>query len=230
MQQTGDAAEVDERAVVGDVLDLALENHALLEHLERLLLQHLALALHHGAARDDHVAARAIELEDGELAALADVAIEVAGGTDVGMRTRQERAHADVDLQSPFHLADDGALDGARRLKGALDVGPNLELLGARAGQRDAAVLPLARVEVDVDLVALGNLDGAVAPQKLLDRDLALGLVADVDGDVVAGDLDDVPADDFTGLDGSKAVLEKRPKIFLLASGRGRLTVLLMIH
>ncbi len=39
VQQTVDAAEVDEGAVVGDVLDRALENDALFEHLERLLLE-----------------------------------------------------------------------------------------------------------------------------------------------------------------------------------------------
>ena len=39
VQQAVDAAEVDEGAVVGDVLDGALEDDALLEHLERLLLE-----------------------------------------------------------------------------------------------------------------------------------------------------------------------------------------------
>src|SRR5207237_7205976 len=77
VQQAVDAAEIDERAVVGDVLHLTLEDDALLEHLQRLFLQDLALALHDGAARDDDVAARAIELEDRESAALTDVAVEV---------------------------------------------------------------------------------------------------------------------------------------------------------
>ena len=38
MQQPVDAAEINERAVVGDILDRAFEDHALFEHLERLLL------------------------------------------------------------------------------------------------------------------------------------------------------------------------------------------------
>ena len=91
VQQAVDAAEVDEGAVVGDVLDRALEDDALLEHLERLVLERRPLALEHGAARDHDVAARAVELEDREAAALADVAIEVARGPDVGVRAGQER-------------------------------------------------------------------------------------------------------------------------------------------
>src|SRR5216684_1580604 len=58
MQQAVDSAKVDEGAVVSDVLDGAFEDHALFEHLERLLLERRALALDHAAARDDDIAAR----------------------------------------------------------------------------------------------------------------------------------------------------------------------------
>ena len=91
VQQAVDAAEVDEGAVVGDVLHDAFEDDALFEHLQGLLLELRALALHDGAARDDDVAARAVELQHREVAALADEAIEVARRADVGVRAGQER-------------------------------------------------------------------------------------------------------------------------------------------
>src|SRR5690606_26773245 len=67
VQQAVDAAQVHERAVVGEVLDHALELGA----LDQLLHQRLALlgvlALDHRAARDHHVVALAVELDELEL-------------------------------------------------------------------------------------------------------------------------------------------------------------------
>src|SRR5207249_4761505 len=141
VEQPVDAAEVDEGAVVGDVLDRPLEDDALLEHLEGLGLERRALALEHGAPGDDDVAARAVELEDGEAAALPEVAVEVARRADVGVRARQEGRYADVDPEPALHLADDGALDGAIALEGLLDLAPHLELLGLLPRQEDLARL-----------------------------------------------------------------------------------------
>src|SRR5690606_15396987 len=64
VQQTVDAAEVDERAVVGDVLDHAVDDLTFAEtgdDLGPLLGPRL---LEHRAARDDDVAAAAVHLED----------------------------------------------------------------------------------------------------------------------------------------------------------------------
>ena len=71
MQQAVDAAEVDERAVVGDVLDHAVDDLALFEVLHQLLALLGAGLFQHGAARHDDVAAAAIHLQD--LERLVDV-------------------------------------------------------------------------------------------------------------------------------------------------------------
>ena len=110
VQQAVDAAEVDESAIVGDVLHRAFEDDALFEHAEGLFLERCALALDHAAARDHHVAARAIEFQDLETTALTDVAIEIARGTDINMRSGQERRHADIYLQAALDLAEDRPL------------------------------------------------------------------------------------------------------------------------
>src|SRR5262249_36299888 len=77
VEQAVDAAEVDEGAVVGEVLHHTHQHHALLELLEGALLELLALLLQQGAARQDDVPALLVELDDLELELLADELVEV---------------------------------------------------------------------------------------------------------------------------------------------------------
>src|SRR5690606_27502384 len=67
MEQAVDAAEIDERAVLGDVLDRTGDDHALLEVLEGLGLEPVALLLEEHAAREHDVAALLVELDDLEV-------------------------------------------------------------------------------------------------------------------------------------------------------------------
>ena len=78
MEEAVDAAEVDERAVLGDVLDDALDDLALLEVWQGLRSLHLALLLEEHAAGEHDVAALLVELDDLELVGLADELVEVA--------------------------------------------------------------------------------------------------------------------------------------------------------
>ena len=64
VQQTVDAAEIDERAVIGDVLDDAVEDLAFLQAGHQLRARFGAALFEHGAARHHDIAARAIHLED----------------------------------------------------------------------------------------------------------------------------------------------------------------------
>ncbi len=188
VQQSVEPAEIDESAVVGDVLHHALEDHALFEHLERLLLEFGALALDHGAARNHHVAARAVELQQLEAPALADVAVQVAGRADVHVRARQKRRHADIDLQAALDLAKDHALDRHLVLERALELAPDLELLRLGVREGDRAVLGLGALEIDVNLVAFPDHGVALVVEELGERHLPFALVIDVDDDAVARD------------------------------------------
>src|SRR5690606_24511855 len=67
VQQAVDAAQVHERAVVGEVLDHALDDGAFLQALEQLLALDAVLALDHRTAGDDDVVALAVQLDDLEL-------------------------------------------------------------------------------------------------------------------------------------------------------------------
>ena len=110
VQQAVDAAQVHERAVVGDVLDHAFADFAFLQLADQLGALFGAGFLQDGAARDDDVAARTVHLEDGEGLFLAHQRADVAHRADVDLRARQEgRGAAEIDGEAALHAADDGA-------------------------------------------------------------------------------------------------------------------------
>jgi hypothetical protein len=112
VQQAVDAAQVHEHAEVGDVLDDALAHLAVLDVLEQLLLLALALLLEQLAARDDHVHALGVDLDDARADGLADEVGDVVRATQVDLRGRQEDVDAlHVDQQAALDLAAADALD-----------------------------------------------------------------------------------------------------------------------
>ena len=108
VQQAVDAAEIDERAVVGDVLDHAFEDLAFLEAGDQLGALLGAALLEHGAARDDDVAARAVHLEDLERLRRAHQRADVAHRADVDLAAGQERDGAvEIDGEAALDAAED---------------------------------------------------------------------------------------------------------------------------
>ena len=106
VQQAVDAAEVHERAVVGDVLDHAVDDLTLFEVLHQLLALLGAGLFQHGAAGDDDVAAAAIHLQDLERLRHVHQRADVADRTDVDLRARQERHRAvEIDGEAALDLA-----------------------------------------------------------------------------------------------------------------------------
>jgi hypothetical protein len=97
VKQSVDAAEVDEGAVLGDVLHRALHDLALVETLEGRLLARGVLFLEDGLAREHDVAAALVDLDDLHAELFAAQGVEVPHGTHVHERSGEERADADVD-------------------------------------------------------------------------------------------------------------------------------------
>src|SRR6185295_11861173 len=103
VDQTVHAVEVDERAEVDDVRDLALDDVARAQAVEDRLPHLLALVLEDGAAREDDVVPRAVELDDLAAELLAEKLVEVLDAADVDERRGKESAYAEVE--------DEAALD-----------------------------------------------------------------------------------------------------------------------
>ena len=199
VQQAVDAAQVHERAVIGDVLDDALDDRAFRQRRQELLA-HLALALlEHGAARHDHVVALAVELDDLEVERLVLERRGVLHRSDVDQRARQERADAvDHDGEAALHLAGDEPLHDQPLLHRGFEVVPRLEALGLVARQLRLAVAVFQRFNGDGDEVARLHFDFALVVLELVDVDERLGLEARVDDDDVEVDAYNLGGNQFS--------------------------------
>src|SRR5262249_19245708 len=86
MQQAVNAAKIDERTIVGDVLDHAVDDLTFFKVLHQLLTLLGARLLQHGSARHDDVAAAAIHLENLEWLRLVHQWADVADRPDIDLR------------------------------------------------------------------------------------------------------------------------------------------------
>src|SRR5207237_649729 len=105
MQEAVDAAQIDEGAELGDVLDDALAHLMRLDLAQELFLHLGALILNQLAAADHDVAAGLVDLEDFAVDGATDVVGDVRRPADVHLAGRQEYVDADVDQQAALDLA-----------------------------------------------------------------------------------------------------------------------------
>ena len=108
VQQAVDAAEIDEGAVVGDVLDHAFEHLPLVQVGDQLVALLGAGVLQHGAAGDDDVPAAAVHLENLERLVGAHQGRNVAYRPNIHLASRQERHGAiEIDREAALDPAED---------------------------------------------------------------------------------------------------------------------------
>src|SRR5690606_18558710 len=91
MQQAIDAAEVDERTIIGDALVGAFDDLTFFQVLDQARTLFGARFHEDGAARHDDVTAAAIHLEDLERLRQVHERADVAHGADIDLRTGKER-------------------------------------------------------------------------------------------------------------------------------------------
>src|SRR5688500_6500497 len=126
VEQAVDAAEIDERTEVGDVLDDALPHLVLLELLHQLLALAGTLGLEDHAARDDDVAAALVELDDLELVLLTEQLGDVRHAPQGDLRAGEERVDAhEIDDDTTLDLLDERAYDRLIVLVGEADALPH---------------------------------------------------------------------------------------------------------
>ena len=143
VQQAVDAAEVDERTVIGDVLDHAVDDLAFFELLDDLRTLFGAALFEDGAARHDDIAAALVHLEDLERLRHVHQRADVADRTDVDLRARQEGHGAvEVDGEAALDLVEDDAFD-ALVLRCTLSSSLT-QLSSRRAFSRDSTASPMA--------------------------------------------------------------------------------------
>src|SRR5579862_5360249 len=216
VEQAVDAAQVHERAVVGDVLDHAFDDLLLGQggHERGALLG--AALFEHSAARNDDVAAAAIHLEDLEHLRLVHQRAHVAHRADVDLRTGKERDRAvEVDGEAALDAAEDHAFDAGLLVERALELDPALLAARLVARQHGIAHRVLDALEIDLDLVADRDFRGLAGHREFLQGYAAFGLQADIDDGEIVLDRDHRSGDDgaFRGRAPDEALFQHRLEI-----------------
>src|SRR5581483_770840 len=219
VQQAVDAAEVDERTVVGDVLDHAVDDLTFFEVLHQLLALLGAGLFQHGTAGDDDVAAAAIHLEDLERLRHVHQRRHVADRTDVHLRARQEGHGAvEIDGEAALDLIEDDTLHLLVAVKCLLQLAPAFLTPRLVAREHRLAERILDALQIDLDGVADLDFGGTARRSKFAQRDAPFGLQPDVDDGEVLLDADDLALDDRAFLQVSlvEALVEQLGEIFAL--------------
>src|SRR3989440_225237 len=154
VEQSVHAAQIDEGAEVGDVLDDALP------HLTDLQLFHEDVALgltlgfeQHATAHHD-VAASLVQLDDLELEALTQELVDVGHAQQGDLAAREERVHPhQVHHHSAFDLLDQRARHRLVLLVGFADPLPDPHEVGLLLREDDRAFLILEMLEEHLDHV-----------------------------------------------------------------------------
>ena len=177
VQQAVDAAEVDEGAVIGDVLDRAVDDLSLFEVLHQLLALLGARLFQNGAARDHDVAAPAIHLENLERLRIVHQRRYVADRPDIDLRARQEGHGAvEIDGEAALDLVEDDALDLFVVLERFFELAPAFLAARLVAREHRLAERVLDTLEIDLDGIADFDFGGAAGPGEFFQRNAAFGL------------------------------------------------------
>ncbi len=111
MQQSVDAAQVDENPVFGDVLDDTVDEVSLFQFLQCFRAALFALFLKQDPSGQNNVAAFLVHFYDTHLEFFADQLFQITNGPQIYLRTREEGFEPNVNRQPAFRLGDYGALD-----------------------------------------------------------------------------------------------------------------------
>ena len=171
MQQTINAAQVNERAVVGDVLDDTLNNRTFLQAFQQALTLDALGRFHHGAARYHHVIALAIEFNNLKLHLFVLVRRGIFNRANIHQRTRQERADTvDHHRQTTLDLTVHHTLHDRAFFQRLIQIRPCRQTFGFVARQFCRAITIVKRVDRDFDEIAGLNFQFAAIILEFLDR------------------------------------------------------------
>ncbi len=226
MQQAIDAAEIDERAVIGDVLDHAFDNLLLLKRGDERCAFFGAAFFQNRAARDHDVAAAAIHFQDLEQLLLVHQRADIAHRANVHLATGKERDRAvEIDGEATLHAAEDHAVHAGLFVEGAFQTDPAFFAASLVAAEDGFTERVLDTLQINLDLIADIHIGGLAGHREFLEGNAAFGLQTDIDqGEIVFdgdnGALDDVAFSRGVGLE---AVVQHRDEIVAAGSGDGSL-------
>ena len=199
VQQAVNAAEVDECAVLGDVLDHAVNRIAFLQLADDFGALFGAGLFEDRTARHHDVAAATVHLEDLERLLETHERACVAHGAHIDLGTGQEgHGTAEVDGEAALDAAEDRAFDACVVCVGLLETVPCFFAAGHLAGDDGFATGVFGGAEEDLHFVADLNVRLLAGFSEFLQLDAAFHLVAYVDDGLARFDCDDLAFDNRT--------------------------------
>ena len=125
VQQAVDPAKIDKRTVFGEILNDAGNHRTFHQVFESRGLADGDFFLDRSLARNHHVAAAAIQLDDLDRDVLAHQGIQVVNRPRIGLRTGHEGLDADIDGEPAFHPPQHSSGDYQLFLVSLLQMIPN---------------------------------------------------------------------------------------------------------
>ena len=175
VQQAIDAAQVDERTVIGEVLDDTLDDLTFLQGFQQGFALGGVLGFQDSTTGNDNVVALLVQLDDLEFQFLVFPGGGVTYGTYVNQRARQERTDGvDVDGKATFDLAVDDALDDFFCSESSFEDLPRFGALGLLAGQLGFTETVFDGIQCNVHLITHSDGQFALFVQELITRDNTL--------------------------------------------------------
>jgi hypothetical protein len=186
-------------------------------------------------ARDDHVTAPAIQLQDAHRDILADERLGVGHRAHINLGGGHEGLDAHVHREAALGATQDQRGDQQALAVSLFQVFPRADADRLFVGQQDIAVHLDAAIHHHVHHVPGLHGNAAIGQDELLDRHEAFGFVAEVYDDFLVGDLQDAPFVDLAlGRRGEMTVVLQQLFIVLLGARRslrlGTYVILLAGH
>ena len=199
VEQAVDAAQVHEGAIVGDVPDLALADHAFRKPCQGLGAAAGPLLLHDLTVGEDDLLVTPVGLDDTETQRAPHEAVQVPDIPGAHLRGRNEPTDAEVDSQAAFDPLGDHRRDGLLGLQRLEDTRPHGLVVGLLLGELNVPLVVGDAHDGDIYGVAFGgHLSGAGELGEGYD---ALVLTPDVDDNLVRPHLHDRAFHNLTGPD-----------------------------
>src|SRR5271165_2830589 len=175
LQQAVNAAEINERAVVGQVLHGTGNDAVFLQMLQGLVALLGLLFFQQLLARRHDVAALLVQLDDADFNVVALHPVQVADGAQIDLRTGEEGARSqDVNRQPPLDAINNAGRYRSLVIEGLLNLIPSAEALRFLVGEIDVSLFSVAGLADDGDLVTALHADVALVVMQFRDRNYAL--------------------------------------------------------
>jgi hypothetical protein len=189
VQQAIDAAQIDERTIIGDVLDNAVDDLAFGEVLDKARALFCACFFQNGATRYNDVATLAVHFQDNE--GLSDVHQwrNVTDWTNVNLAAGQEcHCAAQINGETTLYAAEDNAINAVACVKFAFQHIPSGFATGAIAAEHGFAVHIFYAVYEDFDFVANLQVGFLAGHSEFTQRHTAFGFETHIDDSMVIVD------------------------------------------